>query len=247
MYYIVFDLEFNQDLPSLCLPEDAVTECPYEIIQIGAVKTDAAFHTIATFNRYVRPVIYNQVSTFVTELTGIRTEQLLPEAPFPQVFHDYLNFIGEEPSIFCVWGTSDLKELHRNVNFHKLDQKHIPAMFINLQPHVSAYLNLPKKKLLSLKAAVEELHIVTPYEFHNAFYDAYYTAELWKKMNNSLIQPERYHPAYVSLCPRPAKKTIDIDKLLQQFEKMYQRSLTEEETSMILLAYKMGRTNQFIK
>ncbi len=247
MHYIVFDLEFNQDLPSLCLPDETVNLCPYEIIQIGAIKTDSAFQTLATFNRYIKPAIYMQVSTFVTDLTGIRTEQLLSESTFPKVFNDYIDFIGEEDSIFCVWGTSDMKELHRNVRFHKLDKKQIPDMFINLQPYVSTYLNISNKKLLNLKAAVEELNIVTPYQFHNAFYDAFYTTEILKKINSSAIQPKHYSPDSVSFRPRQPKKVIDFEKLLQQFEKMYRRSLSEEEKDMIQLAYKMGRTNQFIK
>ena len=247
MNYIVFDLEFNQDLPSLCLPDETVTLCPYEIIQIGAIKIDSAFHTIATFNRHIKPAIYMQVSTFVTELTGISTEQLLSAATFPKVFNDYIDFIGEEPSVFCVWGTSDMKELHRNVKFHKLDNKRIPEMFINLQPYVSTYLNISNKKLFNLKAAVEELNILTPHQFHNAFYDAFYTAEIFKKIYSPIIQPQRYSPDYVFIRPRQPKKVIDFEKLLQQFEKMYNRNLSEEEKDMIKLAYKMGRTNQFIK
>ena len=34
---------------------------------------------------------------------------------------------------------------------------------------------------------------------------------------------------------------------LSKFEKMYARKITKEEQEMIKLAYKMGRTNQFLK
>jgi len=43
------------------------------------------------------------------------------------------------------------------------------------------------------------------------------------------------------------KKIIDVDALIYQFEKMYSREMTEEEKSIIILAYKMGKTNQFLK
>lgn len=52
MHYIVFDLEFNQDIPSLREPEPNRTRYPFEIIQIGAVKLDASFQTISTFNKF---------------------------------------------------------------------------------------------------------------------------------------------------------------------------------------------------
>jgi DNA polymerase III epsilon subunit-like protein len=247
MNYIVFDLEFNQDLPSLCLPDEAVTQCPFEIIQIGAIKLDLAFHTVATFDRYIKPTIYRQISTFVTDLTGIRKERLSLEAPFPQVFNDYIDFIGDTDTVFCVWGTSDMKELYRNSSFHKLEKKRIPDMFINIQPYVSAHLNISNNKLLSLEAAIKELEVLTPYPFHNAFYDAFYTAEIFKKIKSPLIQPKRYIPDSAPSRPRQPKKIIDFEKLLQQFEKMYQRELSEEEKAMITLAYKMGKTNQFVQ
>lgn len=246
MHYIIFDLEFNQDFQSLRYSDTEVTKCPYEVIQIGAIKADLNFETVATFNRFIKPTIYMQVSTIITDLTGISTDQLQLEEPFNEVFNDFIEFIGERDAVFCVWGISDMKELYRNVEFHKIDKKYLPDLFINLQPYASIYLNISKKKLLSLQTTVEALNLLTPYKFHNALYDAYYTAEIFKKIYTPLIQPKRYNPGYITLRPRQPKKVIDYQKLLQQFEKMYARALSEEEQDMILLAYKMGRTNQFI-
>jgi len=123
----------------------------------------------------------------------------------------------------------------------------LPKMFINLQPYVSKYLNLPLKNLLGLQHAVEALNIPITYTFHNAYHDAFYTAEVFKKIYNSSIHPKLYDPSYKNFRPKHGKREIDIDKLLQQFEKMYARKITEEEQGMIMLAYKMGRTNQFLK
>ncbi|MGB8451162.1 MAG: hypothetical protein WCD89_02415 [Anaerocolumna sp.] len=57
MNYIVFDLEFNQDLPSLqeddrifrqidtlVTDKKALSQFPYEIIQIGAVKLEGQLY-----------------------------------------------------------------------------------------------------------------------------------------------------------------------------------------------------------
>ena len=99
--------------------------------------------------------------------------------------------------------------------------------------------------MLRLQHAVEEFDIPITYTFHNAFHDAFYTAEVFKKVYNSSIQPKSYDPSNMIIRPKHRKREIDIDKLLQQFEKMYARKMTEEEQGMIKLAYKMGRTNQF--
>lgn len=149
MHYIVFDLEFNQDFSSF---QDKNTimkgsKYPFEIIQIGAIKLDSDFNTIAIFNRYVKPTIYSEVSSFITELTGTTTEQLLAEKTFFELYSAYIQFIGNEESVFCTWGMSDIIELFKTVNHHKLDPSPLPRMFINFQPYVSKHLGLSKKKI----------------------------------------------------------------------------------------------------
>lgn len=247
MYYIAFDLEFNQGSCSSLSSIEKKAKAPFEIIQIGAVKLDSNFNTIATFNRYVKPSIYSQVNPFITDLTGITTEQLISEAPFSKVFNDYILFTGQENSVFCVWGMSDMKELFRNVAHHKLDKKLLPEMYINIQPYLSLHLGFSKTKLFKLQKAVEWLKIPQPYTYHDAFYDAYYTSEIFKKINSPAIEPKKYDPDYISIRSIQPKKIVDFEKLLQQFEKMYTRELNKEEQDMIILAYKMGRTNQFLK
>jgi len=247
MYFIIFDLEFNQDFSSLYNFDRKRSHYPFEIIQIGAIKLDSKFNTIATFNRYVMPTFYTRINPFITELTGITTEQLLLEEPFPEIYKAYTEFIDGTDSVFCIWGLADIKGLIRNVEDHQLNERLLPNMFINLQPYVSKHLNLPQKNLVGLQHAVEVLNIPITYPFHNAFHDALYTAEVFKKIYNSSIQPKLYDPSYITIRPKYGKREIDIDKLLQQFEKMYARKITEEEQGMIKLAYKMGRTNQFLK
>lgn len=247
MSFIIFDLEFNQDVSSFQDSNSIRPHYPIEIIQIGAVKLDLEFNVIGTFNRYVRPTFYTRINSFVTELTGISTEQLLMEEPFPEIYNAYIKFINKNDSIFCVWGMTDLTELFKNVEDHKLNNSLLPRMAINVQPYVSKQLNLPQKNLLRLQHAVEIFNIPITYPFHNALYDAYYTAEVFKKIYNSSIHPKLYDLSHILIRPIKRKQVIDTDKLLKQFEKMYARKTTKEEQGMILLAYKMGRTHQFLK
>jgi DNA polymerase III epsilon subunit-like protein len=247
MSFIIFDLEFNQDVSSLQNFDRKRSFCPFEIIQIGAIKLDLEFNTVGTFNRYVKPTFYTRINPFVTELTGITTVQLLTEETFPEIYKVYTTFINESDSIFCTWGMSDITELFRNVEDHQLSHRFLPKRVINLQPYVSMHFNLSQKNLLRLQHAVELLHIPITYAFHNALHDAFYTAEILKKVYNSSIQAKPYDPSHRIIRAKQRKRVIDIDKLLQQFEKMYARKITEEEQEMIKLSYKMGRTNQFLK
>lgn len=247
MHFIIFDLEFNQDFSSLQDCEGKNFQYPFEIFQIGAIKLDSNFNTVATFNRYVKPIIYTKLNPCITKLTGITTEQLKIEKSFTEVYKNFIELINKSDCIFCIWGMSDIKVLFRNIEYHQLNNKLLPKVYINLQPYVSIYLKLPKNYLLKLQHAVEALNLPITSKFHNALNDAYYTAEVFKKIYNPYIIPKLYDPTYVKVKPRKQKRVIDEDRLLQQFEKMYARKITEEETKLIKLAYKMGRTNQFLK
>lgn len=246
MHYIVFDLEFNQDISSLQHFDQQNARYPFEIIQIGAIKLDSSFQTIDTFNRYIKPTFYQQITPFITELTGITTDQLATEEPFPEVYTAFTEFIGGVDSVFGIWGMSDIKELFRNAKYHELNNELLPRKFINIQPYVSMHFGLPSKRLLRLQDAVSNLQIPITYTFHNAFYDAYYTSEVFKTIYQPSMQPGYYDPSYVPSRKHPQKKQIDFEGLIQQFEKMYQRPMTQEEQDIIKLAYKMGKTNQFL-
>ena len=242
MHTIVFDLEFNQD-PS----DERFPKTLFEIIQIGAIKLDVDFNTLATFNRLIKPTLYRKITPLVTDLTGITMEQLQSEEDFPQVYQDFNAFIGGSDGILCSWGLSDIKALFRNVDYFDLDKEPLPRLFINLQPLVSKHLGLSSKKMLRLEYAVEALNIAKQYDFHHALHDAYYTAELLKKVYTPAIQPKTYDPTQKLQRPRAPRVVVDYEQLLQQIEKMYARKITLEEQGMIKLAYKMGRTQQFTK
>jgi hypothetical protein len=102
---------------------------------------------------------------------------------------------------------------------------------------------------MGLKNAVEMLDIPLETKFHNAFYDAWYTAEIFKKINNDQIKPSVYALSKNEKIAKDQvrKTTLDKDKLIMHFEKTFNRKMTMEEQSIIKLAYKMGKTNQFQK
>lgn len=245
MNYVVFDLEFNQNISALT-NRDKEKVYPFEIIQIGAVKLDESLNVVGTFNRLVKPVIYSSILPFITKLTGIETEQLMDKETFPVVFGEFMDFVGSD-GILCVWGMSDMKELFRNSSYHGLDLTLLPKRYINLQHYASMCFNSQNKNPLRLQHVVELMDIPVSSNFHDALNDAYYTAEIFKKLYNSSVEIKDYDPNYVRPRISQPRKKIDAEGLLKQFEKMYQRELTPEEKSMIILSYKMGKTGQFLK
>jgi DNA polymerase III epsilon subunit-like protein len=248
MNYIVFDLEFNQAWNQERSKSSFDARCPFEIIQIGAIKLDEALQTVSTLDRLVKPELYMDIHPFVYQLTGITAEDLKTAKPFAEVYYEFIQLINDE-SVLCIWGLSDIKELLRNIKYHKLDSSVIPKQYINIQRYASKLLHCPKGTSVGLRNAVEFLKISIDNKFHDAFGDASYTAEVFKHIYNDDIKPVIYQPDRGRRNDRNDRYTrktrLDLDKLIGQFEKMYDREMTEEERSIIKLAYLMGKTNQF--
>lgn len=249
MNYMVFDLEFNQvfNFGKEKL-RSANPMCPFEIIHIGAVKLDENLNRIADFDRLVKPKLYTRIHPYVKKITGITRQELKTAKSFKTVYAELTEFI-KDVSILGVWGASDIKELLRNIDYHKLDDSLIPNSYIDIQHYTNSHLKHPKGTSISLSGAIEALGIPTELKFHNAFNDAFYTAEVFRKIGSKHIKPEIYHLHTNKKPGKDAvrKASIDTDRLIKQFEKMFHREMTSEEQDIIKLAYKMGSTNQFLK
>jgi DNA polymerase III epsilon subunit-like protein len=249
MNYLVFDLEFNQKFNSKKRNENNMSiKCPFEIIDIGAVKLDEDLKTIGSFDELVKPTIYKRLHPFIQNMTGITKESLKTAKPFNEVYMEFNEFISDV-DILCVWGTVDIKEFIRNLEYHNLDTSKVPMKFINVQHYASKQLNTPGGNRVGLGNAAKLMNIPLETELHKAFNDAYYTAEIFKRINKEDIKPSIY--SFIDdVRPKRQenKKTIlDSEKLIAQFEKMFSREMSLEERDIIKLAYKMGYTKQFQK
>ncbi|MGL5348044.1 MAG: exonuclease domain-containing protein [Peptostreptococcaceae bacterium] len=248
MEYIIFDLEFNQGFDRSINKTVSNEKCPFEIIQIGAIKLDSHFNMIDTFNSYVKPEIYKQIHPFVSKMTSITLDTVKDAPSFPQVYKEFKKFIGSKKPILCVWGTGDLKELYRNITFYDLPFKTLPKSYINIQHYASIYFNNPAGKSIGLQNAIQVLGLEQDKSYHNALNDAYYTAQVFIKIYSPSIVPDVYMYTTVksSSVKRNLKSQVDYDKLFEEFSKILNRELTRDEKKIIDLAYKMGKTNQFL-
>lgn len=169
MHYIVLDLEFNQSFPfKTGKKTEPVAECPFEIIQIGAVKLNENFDILEEFNYMIRPQIYPRLHPFVEKITGIQEEDLKGQPSFSEAYEAFLRFIGKEEAILCTWGPDDIKSLFRNILYYNLDADALTDQYLNIQPFASAYLHQEAGKAIGLKNAVTELGIEIQDAFHNA-------------------------------------------------------------------------------
>lgn len=245
MNYIVFDLEFNQGYKYKRKNKSRINpKCRFEIIQIGAVKLNDKLETIDRFDKLVKPQIYKCLHNFISEMTDITIEKLSAASLFNQVYDEWIEFIGED-AIMCTWGVADMRELVRNINYHNLDLSVLPRDYIDLQRIASSHFKTPNGNSIGLKNAVECLKLPLTSQFHDAFNDAYYTAEVFKKIYTDDIVPITYNVNEGDNQSEAKKIKIDTVKLMNQFEKMFKRELSEEEHKIVKLAFNMGRTGQF--
>lgn len=245
MKYIVFDLEFNQLWDDEGDKSAVNYRCPFEIIQIGALILNEQLQVVSTFDRLVKPKLYKQLHPYVEQITGITAEGLINAVSFAEAYGEFTRLIGGD-SVLCVWGMVDIKELIRNVRYHRLDTSIIPRKYINIQAYASRHLQCPKGTNAGLRHAAELMDIPIKGSFHDALNDAFYTAEVFRRIYSSNIKPSIYKEEREARRPRATRKPrVDMAGLIIQFEKMYNREMTSEEQAIIKLAYLMGKTGQF--
>ncbi len=245
MHYIVLDLEFNQSFPfKTGIKTTPVAECPFEIIQIGAVKLNETFEILEQFETLITPQIYTRLHPFVEKITHIQETDLQNQPKFPQAYHDFLQFIGTEPAILCTWGPDDVKSLFRNILYHHLSTEDLTHQYINIQPFASQYLKQETGKAIGLKNAVTELGIPITDAFHNALYDAIYTAKILQIVHPLVMTPNIFHE-HMLLATKIKQTKTDKKALYQHFMTLLNRELSESEKKLIKSAYKLGKNLSF--
>jgi DNA polymerase III epsilon subunit-like protein len=245
MNYIVLDLEFNQSFPfKNGRKVEPNPECPFEIIQIGAVKLNDKFEQVDTFDAMIRPQIYPRLHPFVEKITGIHAEMLADKPDFKSAYEGFLKFIGNEPAILCTWGGDDIKSLFRNILFYNLNADALTDQYLNVQPFAAQYLNHEAGKAIGLKNAVEALGIPEGNTFHDALNDAVYTAKIFAITHPAEIKAEVFNPLTM-LAKKPKKLRTNVKSLLMYVEEKMEKELTESEKELVKMAYMLGRNHTF--
>ena len=178
--YIVFDLEWNQS-PSG--KENSIEHFPFEIIEIGAVKLDEQLQIVSEYHQLVTPQVYMQLHYRIIQVTHLHMKDLISQGSrFPDAVRSFLEWCGEG-AIFCTWGSMDLVELQRNMDFYGMENPFaFPLCYYDVQKLYALQLGENNEKL-SLDRVVEELGLEEARPFHRALDDAYYTGKVMQALD----------------------------------------------------------------
>ena len=150
-----------------------------EIIQFSATKLDENFKEISSINYYIQPK--KQVSTFVTELTGISNEMLHDKPFFEDVAHELFNYIRED-ILVCHGLPSDYVILKKR--FHDVG---IPYKAkLSLDTVELSRLFLPSQTSYRLSDLSNSLSLYTGDQYHNAAIDVKVTVKLLKEISRKI-------------------------------------------------------------
>lgn len=181
MNYISLDLEFNGAFDFATGRQGVSDEaCHHEVIQIGAVKMNEEREIIDRFNVYIKPSIYPRLNPFISEVIKMKTSDFKDADGFEKGFLSFKEFLGGEANVFVVWGSSDLPILYENISYYGLVKEPLILKYINIQPYVGSLLGRSGGHQISLKDAICQLGIEDEEHYHNALYDAYYTAKIFE-------------------------------------------------------------------
>ena len=174
MNYIVFDLEWNQPDDGLKTEERLL---PFEIIEIGAVKLDEELKIVSKFDRLIKPQVYDTINWRIRKMLELKPGELEKGTPFPEAAGAFLEWCGND-YVFCTWGSQDLTELQRNLNYYDMPElSDRPIKYMNVQKMYGAMNGMPSQTR-ALEGAVDALGIEKDEPFHRAYADAYYTSKV---------------------------------------------------------------------
>ena len=206
MQYIVLDLEWNQSPTG---KKNTVSEIPFEIIQIGAVKLDSNFNIIDEFNMNIRPQVYMKLHSKVEEVVSVTIQELLETGvEFEKGACEFIDWCGNN-YIFCTWGSMDITEFERNMAYYKIENTfEKPLLFYDLQKLFSICFSDGKTRI-TLEHAIEQLGINSDEQYHRAVNDARYTAKVMQHLD--MNRAGKYYSVDTFRIPANRKEQIYLD------------------------------------
>ena len=146
-----------------------------EIIQFSATKLDENFKEISSINYYIQPK--KQVSTFVTDLTGISNEMLHDKPFFEDVAQELFNYIKDD-ILVCHGLPSDYVILKKR--FHDVGIAYKAKL--SLDTVELSRLFLSSQTSYRLSDLSNSLNLYTGDQYHNAAIDVKVTVKLLKEI-----------------------------------------------------------------
>lgn len=224
MNYIVLDLEWNQSNTGL---EAEVEKLPFEIIEIGAIKLSEDKLMVDEFSELIKPQVYHEMHHITSKLIHMQMQELQRGEHFPEVAKRFFDWCGED-YIFCTWGTLDLTELQRNMEYYGLTPlSDAPIEYLDVQK-LFAICYEERSQRRSLEYSIDFLQIEKDIPFHRAFSDAYYTAKVLARIMEKDIDCLKnvsfdiYHPPL----NRKAEIKVQFDTYAKYISRVFPDKMT---------------------
>ena len=181
MTYIVLDLEWNQPISYQSRTYREVGDkLIFEMIQIGAVRLAPDLTPAEAISIPIAPTHYLKIHPRIRRMTGLSAETLAGAPNFREALLQFTSWCGEDYTLLT-WGCDDISVLYQNIAFFHCEDITLPPL-CDIQKLFSDVHRLKDRS--GLKAAMEMTGI-RPEEsmsFHNALYDAWYTALVFKTL-----------------------------------------------------------------
>jgi len=224
MKYIVIDLEFNQAFDFGNGKSVASNErCPFEIIQIGAVRLNQNFKYEDSLSILIEPSIYKRLHPYVARITGLKEAHLSGKQRFPCALAQLQEFACTGEVVYCVWGANDIKELRKNMDYYKLSEDLGYINFIDVQKIASKHLKHLEGMGIGLKNAIAALDIEMDKPFHDALNDAEYTAKIFQRLKYKHFEVMQSCPDYSIKAAKGAVKLGFVQSVKNKFLRMILR------------------------
>lgn len=224
MNYIVLDLEWNQPMDA---QEKINEQLPFEIIEIGAVKLNSDKEQIGTFSKVVKPAVYTAMNHITRRLLNISENELDHGNGFRDVMEEFLAWCGSD-YVFCTWGTLDLMELQRNMDYYGMTPiAEKPFAYYDVQKLFSLQ-NEDGKSRRSLEYVVDYMKLAKNEQFHRALYDACYTAEIFATFTDPYVLEKYSFDTYRI----PRNKEDEIDIVFSNYAKYISREFEDKQEAI---------------
>ncbi len=198
MNHVVIDLEMNPVSRDFREIRRTLND---EVIEIGAVKLDAAFQQVGEFQCYVKPQ-YGKIRKHITNLTGITNEMVEGKECFAESFLRFMEWVGDGETTIYSWSMSDIKQLRNEcrTKLKDFDVKRLAEHWVDLQKQFDDRLGLHNS--LALKHALGAMNRNFEGTQHTALADAVNTSAILALMQDDAKFKETMRPVMELLQPK---------------------------------------------
>ena len=149
-----------------------------EVIEIGAVRMDDAFHPLDRFRIFVRPQYNGVIERKIYKLTGISNGAVSDAVSLPEALDALEAWCGSDGYEIYAWSTSDLCQLRKECGFKGIDSVFLDEMVQWHDFQEDFRQMLGEKTILSLSNAMHRAGLEPEGSLHDASWDAYNSARL---------------------------------------------------------------------